>query len=97
MISLTARQVSQRQPMLRMRVSMSCWGIAANSSCNANRSSRIVTGGKVRAAKRLPRKSHTSSMGLRSEIVPPNPYVQYPHSLRAVRQLLCDGMVHCRP
>ncbi|GFU50537.1 hypothetical protein TNCV_4884041 [Trichonephila clavipes] len=26
----------------------------------------IVTGGKVRAAKRLPRKSHTCSMGLRS-------------------------------
>ncbi|GFY06367.1 transposable element Tc3 transposase [Trichonephila clavipes] len=52
---------------------------------------------KVRAAKRLPRKSHTCSMGLRSEIVPANPYVQYPHSLRAVRQLLCDDMVHCRP
>ncbi|GFW35276.1 uncharacterized protein TNCV_3004341 [Trichonephila clavipes] len=28
--------------------------------------SRIVTGGKVRAAKRLPRKSYTFSMGLRS-------------------------------
>ncbi|GFU92768.1 hypothetical protein TNCV_984881, partial [Trichonephila clavipes] len=71
--------------------------IAAHSSCSANRSSRIVTDGKVRAAKRLPRKSHTCSMGLRSEIVPANQYVQYPHSLRAVRQLLCDGMVHCRP
>ncbi|GFU80058.1 hypothetical protein TNCV_579381 [Trichonephila clavipes] len=66
MISLTARQVSQRLPMLRMRVSMSCLGIATHSSCSANRSSRIVTGGKVRAAKRLPRKSHTCSMGLRS-------------------------------
>ncbi|GFU23206.1 hypothetical protein TNCV_3516311 [Trichonephila clavipes] len=33
---------------------------------------------QVRAAKRLPRKSHTCSMGLRSEIVPANPYVQYP-------------------
>ncbi|GFU85354.1 hypothetical protein TNCV_2386591 [Trichonephila clavipes] len=31
------------------------------------------------------------------EVVPANPYVQYPHSLRAVRQLLCDDMVHCRP
>ncbi|GFS83282.1 hypothetical protein TNCV_600281 [Trichonephila clavipes] len=31
------------------------------------------------------------------EIMPANPYVQYPHSLRAVRQLLCDDMVHCRP
>ncbi|GFU41173.1 hypothetical protein TNCV_3899821 [Trichonephila clavipes] len=47
---------------------------------SANRSSQIVTGGKVRAAKRLTRKSHTCSMGLRSEIVPANPYVQYPHS-----------------
>ncbi|GFX30720.1 hypothetical protein TNCV_1180981 [Trichonephila clavipes] len=39
------------------------------NSCHserANRSSRIVTGGKVRDAKRLPRKSHTCSMGLRS-------------------------------
>ncbi|GFU84499.1 hypothetical protein TNCV_4037501 [Trichonephila clavipes] len=27
---------------------------------------RIVTGGKVRAAKRLPRKSHTCSMEMRS-------------------------------
>ncbi|GFU92069.1 hypothetical protein TNCV_1659011 [Trichonephila clavipes] len=67
------------------------------SGLYANRSSRIVTGGKVIAAKRLPRKSHTCSMGLRSEIVPANPFVQYPHSLRAVRQLLCDDMVHCRP
>ncbi|GFT04708.1 hypothetical protein TNCV_334571 [Trichonephila clavipes] len=33
---------------------------------NANQSSRIVTGGKVRAANRLPRKFHTCSMGLRS-------------------------------
>ncbi|GFW04835.1 hypothetical protein TNCV_4880701 [Trichonephila clavipes] len=63
---LTARQVSQRLPMLRMRVSMSCSGIAAHSSCSANRSSRIITGGKVRAAKRLPRKPHRCSMGLRS-------------------------------
>ncbi|GFT28559.1 hypothetical protein TNCV_429551 [Trichonephila clavipes] len=62
------------------------------SGLYANQSSRIVTGGKVRAAKRLPRKSHTCSMGL-----PANPYVQYPHSLIAVRQLLCDDMVHCRP
>ncbi|GFW43919.1 hypothetical protein TNCV_231581 [Trichonephila clavipes] len=67
-----------------------------HSSCSANRNSRIVTGGKVRAAKRLPRKSHTCLMGLRSVIVPVNPYVQNPHSLRAVRQLLCDDMVHCR-
>ncbi|GFV09055.1 hypothetical protein TNCV_869211 [Trichonephila clavipes] len=44
-------------------------------------------GGKVRAAKSVcPRKSHTCWMGLRSEIVPANPYVQYPHSLRAVRR-----------
>ncbi|GFV21094.1 hypothetical protein TNCV_3480251 [Trichonephila clavipes] len=62
-----------------------------------SRSSRIVTGGKVRAAKRLPRKSHTCSWDWDPEIVPANPYVQYPHSLRAVRQLLCDDMVHCRP
>ncbi|GFX94576.1 hypothetical protein TNCV_3088051 [Trichonephila clavipes] len=40
--------------------------MAAHSSCSANRSSRIVTGGKVRAAKSLPRKSYTCSMGLRS-------------------------------
>ncbi|GFU72368.1 uncharacterized protein TNCV_933191 [Trichonephila clavipes] len=32
----------------------------------ANRSSRIFTGGKVRAAKRQPRISHICSMGLRS-------------------------------
>ncbi|GFV42173.1 hypothetical protein TNCV_3164051 [Trichonephila clavipes] len=36
------------------------------SGLYANRSSRIVTGYKVRAAMRLPRKSHTCSMGLRS-------------------------------
>ncbi|GFW54893.1 hypothetical protein TNCV_2655321 [Trichonephila clavipes] len=36
------------------------------SGLYTNRSSRIVTGCKVRAAKRLPRKSHTCSMGLRS-------------------------------
>ncbi|GFV04684.1 uncharacterized protein TNCV_333241 [Trichonephila clavipes] len=42
----------------------SCW-IMLCKVCS-NRSSRIVTGGKVRAAKRLPRKSHTCSMGLRS-------------------------------
>ncbi|GFT32827.1 hypothetical protein TNCV_5038741 [Trichonephila clavipes] len=27
--------------------------------------------------------------------MPANPYVQYPLSLRADRQLLCDDMVHC--
>ncbi|GFX57457.1 hypothetical protein TNCV_375281 [Trichonephila clavipes] len=62
-----------------------------------HRSSRIVTGGKVRASKRLLRKSHSCSMGLRSEIMPANSYVQYPHSIRAFRQLLCDDNVHCRP
>ncbi|GFU69674.1 hypothetical protein TNCV_2167221 [Trichonephila clavipes] len=43
-----------------------------------------------------PRKSHTCSMGLRSGDRDGNPYVQYPHSLRA-SELLCDDMVHCRP
>ncbi|GFX83494.1 transposable element Tcb2 transposase [Trichonephila clavipes] len=63
-----------------------------------NRSSRIVTGGKIRAAKRLLRKSHTCSMGLRSgDRAVQSIHIQYPHSLRAVRQLLCDDMVHCRP
>ncbi|GFX00797.1 hypothetical protein TNCV_4577641 [Trichonephila clavipes] len=66
MLNRSRAQTSSRLPMLRMRVSMSCRGIAAHSYCSANRSSRIVTGGKVRAAKRLPRKSHTCSMGLRS-------------------------------
>ncbi|GFU15536.1 hypothetical protein TNCV_2772781, partial [Trichonephila clavipes] len=55
------------------------------------------TGCKVRAAKRLPRKPIHARSDSRSEIVPANPYVQYPHSLRAVRQLPCDDMVHCRP
>ncbi|GFX60482.1 hypothetical protein TNCV_1182011 [Trichonephila clavipes] len=36
------------------------------SGLYANQSSRIVTGGKVRYAKRLPRKSHACSMELRS-------------------------------
>ncbi|GFU09707.1 hypothetical protein TNCV_5027381 [Trichonephila clavipes] len=40
---------------------------ASDKLAGANQSSRIVTGGKVRAVKRLPRKSHTCSMGLRSE------------------------------
>ncbi|GFU52945.1 hypothetical protein TNCV_1142391 [Trichonephila clavipes] len=55
--------------------------VAIRPSCsqNANRSSRIVTGGKLRAAKRLPRKSHACSMGLGSGDHPGNPYVQYPH------------------
>ncbi|GFU12692.1 hypothetical protein TNCV_2585461 [Trichonephila clavipes] len=71
--------------------------LIASLTNSANRSYRIVTGGTVRDAKHLPRKSHTCSMGLRSEIVPANPYVQYPHSLRAVRQLLCNDMVYYRP
>ncbi|GFV25221.1 hypothetical protein TNCV_3465771 [Trichonephila clavipes] len=66
--------------MLRMRVLMSCSGIAAHSSCSANQSSRIVTGGKVRAASVCQEKSHTCSMGLRSGDRAINPYVQYPHS-----------------
>ncbi|GFT34822.1 DDE_3 domain-containing protein [Trichonephila clavipes] len=41
---------------------------------NANRSSRIVTGGKVRAAKRLPRKSHTCSDGIEIRDRAGNPY-----------------------
>ncbi|GFU95851.1 hypothetical protein TNCV_198851 [Trichonephila clavipes] len=69
------------------------------SGLYANRSSQIVTGGKEDL--QLPsvclENPITCSMGLRSEIVPANPYVQYPHSLRAVRQLLCDDMKHCRP
>ncbi|GFY11674.1 SCAN domain-containing protein 3 [Trichonephila clavipes] len=61
-------------------------------------SARIVTGGKVRAAKRLPKKIPYMLDGIEiPEIMPANPYVQYPHCLRAVRPLLCDDMVHCRP
>ncbi|GFV62735.1 hypothetical protein TNCV_3220071 [Trichonephila clavipes] len=41
-------------------------------------------------------KSHTYSKGLRSEIVPANPYSISSLS-KSVRQLLCDNMVHCRP
>ncbi|GFV30209.1 hypothetical protein TNCV_96861 [Trichonephila clavipes] len=77
---------------------------AKTSSRCANRSSRIVTGGKVQAAKRLPRKSHTCSMGLRSGIVPANPYVQNPHSLKELFGSYCAMtwciVVHernCRP
>ncbi|GFU06630.1 hypothetical protein TNCV_2969541 [Trichonephila clavipes] len=58
---------------------------------------RIVTGGKVRAAKRLPRKSLTCSMGLRSGDRASQSIRTIPHSPRSVRQLLCDDMVHCRP
>ncbi|GFV30922.1 uncharacterized protein TNCV_4013561 [Trichonephila clavipes] len=71
--------------------------IAAHSSCSANRSSRIVTGDKVRSAKRLPRKSHTCSMELRSGDRASQSIRSISHSLRAVRQLLCDDMVHCSP
>ncbi|GFV58133.1 hypothetical protein TNCV_2109611 [Trichonephila clavipes] len=48
--------------------------------------------------KRLPRKSHACSMGLRSgRSCRPIHTFNIPHSLRAVRQLLCDDMVQCRP
>ncbi|GFT88486.1 hypothetical protein TNCV_262741 [Trichonephila clavipes] len=82
---------------LRFHRSQLFAGIAAHSSCSANQSYRIVTGGKVRAAKRLPRKSHTCSMGLRSGDHAGQSIRSITHSLRAVRQLLCDDMVHCRP
>ncbi|GFU97909.1 hypothetical protein TNCV_2281881 [Trichonephila clavipes] len=70
---------------------------ALPQSCSANRSSRIVTGGKVRAAKHLPRKSHTCSMWIEIRDRAGQSIRSISHSLRAVRQLLCDDMVHCHP
>ncbi|GFV22383.1 hypothetical protein TNCV_4267211 [Trichonephila clavipes] len=62
------------------------------------------TGGKVRAAKRLPRKSHTCSMGLRSGDRA-SQYIRSISSLsKSCSQLLCDDMSalssmkrNCRP
>ncbi|GFV16883.1 hypothetical protein TNCV_4895081 [Trichonephila clavipes] len=76
--------------------------IAAHSSCSANRSSRIVTGGKVRAAQvacHSSRKSHTCSMGLECSGDRRRPIrcrSISSHSKKAVRQLLCDDMAHCQ-
>ncbi|GFX43810.1 hypothetical protein TNCV_4110891 [Trichonephila clavipes] len=52
-------------PIMYGRLSPRGSDMLSNIHC-INRSSRIVTGGKVRAAKHLPRKSYTCSMGLRS-------------------------------
>ncbi|GFV49793.1 hypothetical protein TNCV_1736761 [Trichonephila clavipes] len=67
------------------------------SGLYANRSSRIVTGGKVRAAKCVTRKSHTCSMRLRFGD-------RVGQSIRSIYSLskscsaaTCDDMVHCRP
>ncbi|GFU99522.1 hypothetical protein TNCV_1661461 [Trichonephila clavipes] len=99
---LTAEQVSQRLPMpenegVNELLRHCCPFVLQRQS---ELESLLVVRYELQ---RLPRKSHTCSMGLRSGDHPANPYVQYPHSPRAVRQLLCDDMcivVHernCRP
>ncbi|GFU41805.1 hypothetical protein TNCV_2375971 [Trichonephila clavipes] len=58
----------------------------------------IVGGKGVRAVKASAYKIPYMLDGIEiREIMPANPYVLISSSLRAVRQLLCDDMVHCRP
>ena len=57
-----AMQVSHCLPMLSMRLVAYCLGIVTHLFYSANQSFRIITSGKLRNTKHLPRKSHIYSM-----------------------------------